>query len=116
LALSERWVSFGERLPDTRKGCGEAASGIGAQNTHQVSFLITKVLPVARRTAALLDRGDEQWVVVADAGPNGKHIMHIIGRENIEIFGRVLRQVRQRKATVDSKRLTTSFDTLEVQT
>jgi hypothetical protein len=71
---------------------------------------------VARRTAALLDRGDEQWVLVADRGSDDKIIWHFSGREQFEIFSEILWQVRQRKATVDSKRLTTSFDTLEVQT
>lgn len=68
----------------------------------------------ARRTATLVDLHDERWVVLADTGDKGKHMVHIIGRENLEImYGYVLLE-RSRRANLDSKKLTDPFDTLEV--
>jgi hypothetical protein len=66
-----------------------------------------------RRTAALLDRGGERWVVVADAGPKGKHVYHVVGREVLDIMHGFLLLEVDRRAHLDSKELTVPFDTLE---
>jgi hypothetical protein len=66
-----------------------------------------------RRTAALLNRGGECWVVVADAGPKGKHVVHVTGRDNLEIMYGCLLLEEARRANLGSKELTFPFDTLE---
>ena len=64
-------------------------------------------------SAKLIERGPEQWVVVADR-PHGEFaIMHIWGAEHLEKVRAIFEQVRQEKASLDAKPLSDPLDTLE---
>jgi hypothetical protein len=70
----------------------------------------------ARRTAVVIERGPESWVVVADGLGNEKHVMHVQGREELEKVWAIFRAWLAESAQLGSKRWRDPLDTAEVTT
>jgi hypothetical protein len=70
----------------------------------------------ARRTAVVIERGPESWVVVADGWGNEKHVMHVQGRTELEKVWRIFCSWKEENAKLDAKRWRDPLDTAEVTT